>query len=148
MNGVLVATTLVVVVGIAIAGAAAADLGPFSDRVGRTPLGPCNEYEFDAQAWADTKNPNRSDVSDPGDLSPAQLQARQLIDCKSLVGMTRRDVLRQLGDPSTPRAHPLEARWFSYFLGISPDAFLLDDEDLNIRFDDSGRVSLVSLYAG
>ena len=136
------------VAGIAVGAAALADLGPFNDRVGRTPLGPCAEYKFDRAAWEDTENPNRSGVADAGDLSPAQLQARQVIDCESLIGLTRKQVLNQLGDPDTPRAHPLRASWFTYFLGISPKAALLDGEDLSIKFDPSGRVKRAALYAG
>jgi hypothetical protein len=149
VDRVLVGLTVLLVAGAGIVAAAAGDFGLFKtgDSIERKPLGGCADYRFDPDSWDKTNNPNREDTSDPGDPSPAQLQARQLVACDSLIGLRHEEVLRMLGEPGYPRRNLVKRRWFSYSVGLAPDTYMLETESLSVRFGDGGRVDRASISA-
>jgi hypothetical protein len=88
----------------------------------------CDEYAFDAEAWAARDSDDRDD------------QAASLSRCDVLIGMTRSEVVELLGEPNNQRG-----RW-AYATGLVNDALGPGDgQTLFVSFNPSGRVRTTDL---
>jgi hypothetical protein len=96
----------------------------------------CDGFPFDSAACrAETSNSGA-----PGALTERQRMADNLVACESLLGTSRTDVRRVLGAADVKGE---DGDWY-FDLGPDRDAGL-DREQLEVKFDERGRVTKTEL---
>jgi hypothetical protein len=97
---------------------------------------PCSASRVTARAW------RRGDGG--GFPTRQQVLADDLLRCRQLEGMTKRQVTRLLGRP-----HERSAREMAWDVGPERDSvFQIDDEYFDVRFDRHDRFRAASFYQG
>jgi hypothetical protein len=84
----------------------------------------CDAYRFSSAEWRDTA----------GRPSPAERQARALVDCRLLVGRSRAEVREMLGAPSEA-----DQEGFAYEVG--EDALGIDSNVLDVQVQRGSTVT-------
>src|SRR4051812_49266199 len=91
---------------------------------------PCSEARVTRAAWARARRSRSSQFP-----REEQIFADDIIRCRLLAGMTRRQARRLLGRPDYR-----DRRFFDYVVGEERDSFIqIDSESLSIQFDKHGR---------
>ena len=104
------------------------------------PLGgvDCEEFRFDRERWGLGPDPK---LDSP---TPRQRIADALVECRSLEGRGRSEVLRMLRSPDGRSADGRADAWT-----LGPErGYGVDDESLEIRYGPEGRVRRVEIVQG
>ena len=98
----------------------------------------CDEFRFDRERWGLGPDPK---LDSP---TPRQRIADALVECRSLEGRGRSEVLRMLRSPDGRSADGRADAWT-----LGPErGYGVDDESLEVRYDASGRVRQVEIVQG
>jgi hypothetical protein len=103
-----------------------------------TPEQRCESLRFDAAQW---ERASRAEDDEADGLTERQRLADVLVECQTLVGMSRAEVTRIFGPPDEHAVHHVE-----YLIGFERGTFRLDGEYLDIRFDSDDRVVDVQIH--
>lgn len=91
----------------------------------------CDRYRFDEAAWdADSERPGSDDLTD------RQRIADDLIRCRTLLGLPKREVRAMLGPPGAES----NRRMWLWIVGPERGPIKTRPETLQVRFGPAGRV--------
>jgi hypothetical protein len=104
----------------------------------------CSDFRFDSRAWIDDADGGAwVEANKREEPSVRQRLADGLIECDTLVGKRRAEVMRMLGEPAVAHVDGEEAA--SWVTGVERGYINIDNEHLIVRFHPDGRAASAEL---